>query len=182
MCHRDGGGSRYCRTFHSPVEGTPPQASHSTTVCMCVRAQEYVCVFICAESMFVCAEEYVCVCMCMGIITEETLMKTLPVHSANRCEYIPLGGLPPYKVPPPYKEQITNMSFVLRLHYMHSSADLVGCPGVAKETGREVRDVAGNLLDHQLPHLVVPDCLRRVKLAQEGLAELLSSCTANTVW
>ena len=65
--------------------------------------------------------------------------------------------------------------FKLRvLDHWHSTV-LVSGPGVAKQPRCEVRDVAGYLLDHQLSHFAAPDSLRRVKLTQESLTELLST-------
>ena len=55
-------------------------------------------------------------------------------------------------------------------------AVLVGGPRVALQPWGEVGNVGGNLLDHHPAHLAVPDGLRRVKLPQERLAELVSAC------
>lgn len=57
---------------------------------------------------------------------------------------------------------------------------LVSGPGVALQSRSKVCDVSGYLLNHEPPHLIVPDCLRGVKLAQKCLAELLGPCTSDT--
>lgn len=59
--------------------------------------------------------------------------------------------------------------------YLCHVTDLVRGPGVAKETRGEVGDVTGNFLDHELPHLTVPNGLGCVKLTKKGLTEFLSS-------
>ena len=64
------------------------------------------------------------------------------------------------------------------VRHSQSTAHLICGPCVAKQPRCKIRDMAGDLLNHELPHLAAPDGLRSVKLTQERLVSLNLSAPA----
>lgn len=96
-------------------------------------------------------------------------------QQVERVEHRPVGELGDVAEVPQVIDITEELVLERRVADHGDGAVLVQRAHVGLEARREVGDVVGDLLDHELAHLVVPDGLRSVEVAQEDLGELVGA-------